>query len=197
MNFKLPKSLQSLVLGLVAVFGLSGVASATQVSWGHDDLGTISAPYNHWIGGDTFAGPQYSSTDTFFTTLSFNTLSASSLSGVLLAMNSGNLNISGLSASLYSGIYTGPGQLVESSHSPSPSAGFAVLDPVKLGAGHYYMAITGSFNGKNGGWYAGAINLSPVPEAEVWALFLVGLTFIGFVMFRRSKEQFSNPATLA
>jgi hypothetical protein len=194
MNYKLSKSIQIIVLGLITAIGLCGTASAAQVQWGHDDWGTLSAPTNFTFGGDASSAW----TDTFITTHSFNTASDLSFSSVLVASNwPDTYGISGLQVSLYSGSDPSSGHLVASSHAPATSAGFTVLDPVKLGAGQYYMTVTGQFTGTSGGWYLGSVNVSPVPEAEVWALFLGGLTFIGFVMFRRSKEQFSGSAALA
>ena len=185
MNYKLPKSIQIAVLGLITAIGLSGTASATQFNWGVES-GAKNITY---ADASLRAG-------SFLDTFSFSTLSSSSFSTSLNALNAGSwFNLSGLTATLYSGTFAHPGAALESSHSPA-GASFASLSPITLGAGSYFLQISGKYSGKFGGAYLGSANLSPVPEADVWALFLGGLAFMGFVIFRKSKKQLSNSGAL-
>jgi hypothetical protein len=49
------------------------------------------------------------------------------------------------------------------------------LEGVSLPAGTYVLEVRGLVAGVAGGGYAGVINLSPVPEAQAWALTVTGL----------------------
>lgn len=56
-------------------------------------------------------------------------------------------------------------------------------------AGNMYMAIAGLANGTAGGLYAGAINITPVPETETWGMLLAGLGIMGAMIRRRTTGQ--------
>lgn len=53
-----------------------------------------------------------------------------------------------------------------------------------LNAGDYYFRVKGNPIGI-GGAYAGAINVTPVPEPETWAFMAIGLGLIGFQLRRK------------
>jgi len=57
------------------------------------------------------------------------------------------------------------------------------------GGGKMYLNVTGIANGSLGGLYNGAISVSPVPEAEVWAMMLIGAGLVGFQLRRKSKQS--------
>lgn len=56
-----------------------------------------------------------------------------------------------------------------------------------LGAGNYYLQVTGDATGTAGGLYAGSINMTslPIPEPGIWSSLLAGLAIIGLMAFRR------------
>jgi hypothetical protein len=60
-----------------------------------------------------------------------------------------------------------------------------VLNPVALLAGSYTLQIKGTVTGTGGGSYAGVMNISPVPEADTYAMLLAGLGVVGFMSRRR------------
>ena len=49
-----------------------------------------------------------------------------------------------------------------------------------------FTCVTVTVTGTNGGSYAGVLNLTPIPEAETYAIFLAGLGLMGFIS-RRHK----------
>lgn len=54
-----------------------------------------------------------------------------------------------------------------------------------LAAGNYHLQVTGNADGVTGGLYAGGVNVTPVPEADTFAMMLAGLSLMGFVARRR------------
>jgi hypothetical protein len=54
--------------------------------------------------------------------------------------------------------------------------------------GSMYLKISGVTNGTAGGLYNGAISVSAIPEAEVWAMMLVGAGLVGFQLRRKAKR---------
>ncbi|SCY76579.1 PEP-CTERM protein-sorting domain-containing protein [Nitrosospira sp. Nl5] len=60
-----------------------------------------------------------------------------------------------------------------------------------LDAAAYYLNITGVTSGTLGGAYSGAIQISPVPEPESFAMLLAGLGLMGAVVRRRSMNKTS------
>lgn len=56
-----------------------------------------------------------------------------------------------------------------------------------LGAGSYYLNVSGIANGSQGGLYNGAISVTAVPEPETYAMLLAGLGVMGFIARRRNK----------
>lgn len=70
-------------------------------------------------------------------------------------------------------------------------------DPTKLtvafgpqqSAQTMYLVVQGFTTGEAGGLYSGAISVSPVPEAEVWAMMLIGVGLVGFRLRHCSKRS--------
>lgn len=61
--------------------------------------------------------------------------------------------------------------------------------PVSIvGAGDYYLEVTGQILGKNSS-YGAEMSLSPVPEAETYAMMMAGLGLVGFVARRRAAKK--------
>ncbi|MET0267769.1 MAG: FxDxF family PEP-CTERM protein [Duganella sp.] len=58
-----------------------------------------------------------------------------------------------------------------------------------LTAGNYYLKVTGQVLGAQGGTYGGSMNITPVPEAETYAMLLAGLGLVGFVGRRKAAKK--------
>lgn len=69
----------------------------------------------------------------------------------------------------------------------SPSLGFTVAPQAP---GNYYLFVSGFTTESGGGLYNGSVAVFPVPvpEAETWAMMLVGAGLIGFRLRNRSKK---------
>lgn len=135
------------------------------------DLGNLSA-------GTTEFG-EYSVTGSFLDKIAF-TLDSDSIG----SFGAGPLNfkvagkdvrhISNLNMSLFNSSNVNLGGGLEFSLSP-------------LAAGNYYLQISGLADGTKGGYYAGAIEISPVPEPGTWTTLLAGLAMFGFMAYRRRE----------
>lgn len=55
--------------------------------------------------------------------------------------------------------------------------------------GSMYLSVMGIANGSLGGIYSGAISVSPVPEAETWAMMGLGLGLVGLQLRRRKSAE--------
>lgn len=84
------------------------------------------------------------------------------------------LNISGLSLALFD----------SNDNSLASGLDFSLN---ALSGGNYYLKVSGVANGLGGGVYAGGINVSPVPELDVWSSLTAGLAMLGFMAFRRRE----------
>ena len=58
-----------------------------------------------------------------------------------------------------------------------------------LTAGDYYVRVTGSVLGNNGGSYAGEIQVLTVPEPETYGMMLGGLALVGLVARRKAAKK--------
>jgi len=182
-------SIQLIVLGLSALFALSGQAMATTT-----DLGAQTAP-SILNFGNTFNAPQ----SQFYDEYMFSITSASVFS-VTSTFSLGNIfGINNLQSSLYSGtldITTGrpaSGALVEAGtvtqlSGPGYSGIVDVISPITLGSGNYVLEVGGNVSGTAGGSYTGTLNISPVDEPGEWVLLLFGLGLIGFIATRRRRN---------
>jgi hypothetical protein len=57
-----------------------------------------------------------------------------------------------------------------------------------LAAGNYYYRVTGDVDGSQGGSYLLSSTITPVPEADTYAMMLAGLGLMGFMVRRRRGE---------
>ena len=187
MNAKLLISAKFIVLGLLAMFALTGQAMATTTN-----LGPQASPASLFYG-NTFSAPLTQFYDDFM--FSIPTVSVDSITSTI---NLGSfLGINNLQARLYSGttIYTGavPGGVLQAWSTSIPismgglSGTLAVINPITLGTGNYILEVRGDAVGTAGGSYSGVLNIAPVPETGEWLLLLVGLGLIGFIATRSSR----------
>ena len=56
-------------------------------------------------------------------------------------------------------------------------------------AGDYYYQVTGAVMGNKGGGYQLFSEVTPVPEPETYAMLLVGLGLVGFMVRRRKTDN--------
>ena len=71
---------------------------------------------------------------------------------------------------------------------PGQKDEWSLPDDVTLAGGNYYFEVTGLVLGKNSS-YAAEMSLSPVPEAETYAMMMAGLGMVGFVARRRAAKK--------
>ena len=130
------------------------------------DIGTLPTDY-------TGFGP-YTVSGSFLDKINFSLADPGSGGFVVGALNitlAGTpiFNISGLSLSLFDNANTILGSGLD----------FTISS---LNGGNYYLQVTGTGSGLNGGGiYAGGIQVSPVPEQNVWILLMSGLAMISFM----------------
>ena len=176
-----------IALGVSILFAISGQAMATTT-----DLGVQSAPASLTFGGSFLSQQTQFYDDYLFT------MSPGSVDTVASTISLGSLfGINNLQARLYSGTVTTTGKptgLLEAWSTAIQITGngytgsMAVISPITLGAGSYVLEIRGDVVGTAGGSYAGALNISPVPEPQEWALLLAGLGVLGFVALGRKRR---------
>jgi hypothetical protein len=189
MNHKLSVLIRHAVIGMSALFALSGQAAATTT-----DLGAQAVPSILSFGNTFFAD---SSGQQFYDNYLFS-IPTASVDSISSTINFGNFwGINNLQSRLYSGSAITAGQpsglLLATSYTYSGTVAglsgmFAVIDPVALNAGNYTLQVLGNVAGAAGGSYAGVLNISAVPEAEEWILMLVGFGLIGFIVNRRKRN---------
>ncbi len=182
------KLLKSIFL-LMAVLGFANVNLAHANSTTNLTIGPLptSVTYGNSFAsastGTTFYDAYYftipdGSTNSITSTISFGTTSG--LNNLRARLYAGNSNPSGTVTELISGWGTTatliPGLVTTET---------VVLNPVALLAGSYTLQIKGTVTGSGGGSYAGVLNISPVPEADSYAMLLAGLAVVGFMSRRR------------
>ncbi len=186
-----PKNLiskQLVILGMAALFTLTGQAMATTT-----DLGVYSAPVSIPYG-DSFLSPQNQFYDDYLFTISPGTVNS-----ITSTVSLGSLfGINNLQTRLYSGTVTTtgtPSGLLQAWSTsitisgPGYTGTVDVLSPITLSAGSYILEVRGDVVGTNGGSYTGVLNISPIPEAAEWAMLLTGFGLIGFVVARRRRNN--------
>ncbi|WP_374595421.1 FxDxF family PEP-CTERM protein [Aquabacterium sp.] len=165
---------------LAAIAAFSTLAVAAQSAVAATDLGTLGNAYT--VFGNNYGSPQASFTDYY----TFNIASTGVVAGGTIELDFGNLyNLNVNSITLSGGTLGGAGSLIDL----NPNDGFAFSG---LGVGSYQMAISGSVTGLLGGAYLGAVHAvtAPVPEPEHYAMALLGIAGIGWMVRRaRAKAQ--------
>jgi hypothetical protein len=146
--------------------------------------GAVTLP----LGGGATGTATYNFYDDYLFTLPAAT--GGTLMASALSINFGNLfGINNLQARLYevpsSGLTTGrPPSLISAWSTATHTGGFTVTmstfeNPVNLVPGATYaMEVRGQVMGATGS-YSGQLSIAAVPEAETWALALVGLVVAG------------------
>ena len=174
---------------VIAVFiGLANFNNAHADST--TSLGTLSVPTSVNYG-NSFS----SASATPFYDAYYFTIPDGNANSVTSTISSGSLlGISGLQARLFSGHSNPTGTLPNGAITawgnvvnvlPGVNIETVVLNSTSLLAGNYTLQIRGTVDGFAGGSYAGVLNLTPVPEAETYAMFLAGLGLMGFISRRR------------
>ncbi|MCZ2439698.1 MAG: FxDxF family PEP-CTERM protein [Burkholderiales bacterium] len=169
------------VLAALLAAGAMGSAQAA-VGPSCADLGTLGAPgpASQTFGGTSAAG---SFSDSFCFTLNSPHVVAASLTNVYVSF-------AGLTAGDISGFAAWlDGDPLALSTTSAPPATVQVLAGTKtLGSGTYYLNVSGTA-GSNGASYGGNITVTPVPEAETYAMMLAGLGVVGFLAVRRRRDD--------
>lgn len=99
---------------------------------------------------------------------------------------SGGLSITGL------GLYNDGGALVLGNQLSTGALDFWSLNSAGLGAGTYYLQISGNVVGNTPAKYYSSITataLAPVPEPETYAMLLAGLGMLGYCARRRQQKS--------
>jgi hypothetical protein len=142
-----------------------------------DDLGLLTTETAYF---GNFVSDAGSFTDYY----TFSLGSGSTVEGATFEIDIGKwLNVDLSTVSVFGG------SLGSSLTDTSPTNGFSFSG---LQAGSYTLAVAGVVTGTNGGLYLGAIQAkqsvaSPAPEPETYALMVLGLAGVGF-MVRRAKS---------
>lgn len=182
----------STVAKLVCAAALAG-ASMTAVADSEQDLGLLTPGIlGHPFGGNTAVGPF---TDVFkfelpanggtgYSVLDFPTSVTIPNVGTFTFKNvfSSMLLVSNPDGILYNGDDT----TLKSTLVTNASSMALTWGPTT--GGKMYLIVNGIGQGTAGGFYNGSITVSPVPEAETWAMMLVGAGLIGFRLRNRSKK---------
>jgi hypothetical protein len=183
------KYFDNLVLVLAVFLGLANFNNAHANTITNLNIGALptSAVY-----GNSFT---MASSELFYDAYYFS-IPDGFANAVTTTVNVGSfLGISGLQARLYSGhsntIGTVGGSIISPwatmvNPIPGVSVETVVLSPTNpLLAGNYTLQVRGTVTGSGGGSYAGTLNLTPIPEAETYAMLLAGLGLMGVVSRRR------------
>lgn len=166
---------------LVAFSGLCANAHATT-----QNLGTLTAGIPV-----SFFGSAPPGTFTDYFTFSVPASASSSYATVNAALNVGptfNTVLSGMKVFMDPDhiINNGDETLLGATTTPGNTSLSLVLGP--NAAGSMYLSVTGLANGTAGGLYAGAINITAVPESETWGMLLAGLGLMGTMVRRRTGQ---------
>lgn len=167
-------------LGAALLAGMAFGANAATYNLGVITVGAPPTPFNAFHAGMGL--------DTFSDDFTFSLTTAGFTAGSILDFSiPGILGAQFTSAQLFSGT-PGSGTLVTSAVGTASSMAFSsVLTPV----GSYYLTVNGQVTPgvSLGAAYSGAINVTPVPEPESYAMLLAGLGVMGAIAVRRNKAK--------
>ena len=203
----------TLITGVILLSSLSTVAQAASVTIGTltattpGNVGTLAAGTTYVLG-DTgllnlnlnLVNSSTTATKTFYDDFVFTIAPGSTLNNSFLASLQlpSFLGITGFTESLYTGSVVS-----FSTTTTNPLAALSAiattttntLSATNLAAGTYTLQFSGTI-AKAGsallpatGTYASVVSISPVPEADTYAMMLGGLSLLGFMMQRRKNQQ--------
>ncbi len=189
------KYFDNFILVLAVFLGLAHFNNAHADSVTPLAIGPLPASVDY---GNSFSNASGAFYDAYYFTIpeAFATSVTTSVSvGSLLGIDnlqarlySGHSNpgSGGTSTSLPPGSFMSQGWSTQLSAGPGVTLSTVVLSPINpLVAGNYTLQVRGTVIGSGVGSYAGTLNLTPVPEAETYAMFLAGLGLMGFMSRRR------------
>jgi len=133
--------------------------------------------------GDTFAADNQGNTfaDQFTFTIGHNldaVVASSSRSGDV------GLDITGLALYGADDVLISAGEEVQAG-----AVDLWTLASDNLGAGDYYLQVSGELLSADGASFGGAVALAPVPEPGTYGMMLGGLGVLGFLAHRRRAKQ--------
>lgn len=147
------------------------------------DLGTLGAPGAN--DSATFGATRGvgSFLDSYCFTLASPHSVAASITNVFMTFGAASYGeVGGFASAL------GGGSLTPSTTLVSPMTVQLLAGSWVLGAGTYYLGVSGSV-GSGTASYGGNIAVTSVPELETYALMLAGLGVIGFLSVRRRRDD--------
>ena len=169
---------------IALLLGLSQGASASVVYVG-GDLGTWSSSNSSWTGD--MSSVAFGADVSFEDTWSFNMGENGSVDSFAFTLGE---PITGFAAKLNTASASYDFTWDTASQS-------LLISPMLLTAASSYTVVVSGLAGANGGTYAGSVNVSAVPEAEEWAMMLLGLGVIGTQLRRLNSVQPSTLTTAA
>jgi hypothetical protein len=126
--------------------------------------------------------------NTFSDRFNFNLSSGGSIVADLLSLSGNERN--GLDITGYS-LYGTSGLIQTGTQLSTGATDQWSLTSSVLGAGDYYLLVTGSSMSNSAGKFYGSVTVSPVPEPATYGMLIAGLGLIGF-MGRRRKPGFET-----
>ena len=206
----------TLIAGVILLSSLSTVAQAATVTIGTltatipGNVGTLAAGTSYVLGdtgvlnlNTNLVNSSTTATKTFYDDFVFTIAPGSTLNNSFLAslQSTSFLGITGFTESLYAGSVAS-----FSTTTTNPLAALSAiattttntLSATNLSAGTYTLQFSGTI-AKAGsllgvvvpatGTFASVVSISPVPEADTYAMMLGGLSLLGFMMQRRKNQQ--------
>ncbi|WP_332856198.1 FxDxF family PEP-CTERM protein [Duganella sp. S19_KUP01_CR8] len=172
---------------LVGAIAMAGAALLSQGAFAAD-ISNPDTPLDLSSGAD-FGGHFITGghkDDTFADKYTFTLTGASTISADVYS-HSGNarngLDISGLA------LYNAGGLLLGGNQLSTGETDQWQLDSAVLGAGSYYVLISGHAMSNSSGVYSSGVTVTAVPEPETYAMLLGGLGLIGAMVSRRQRKQ--------
>jgi hypothetical protein len=210
------KFLNKLIAGFILLGSFGTVAQATSVTIGNltattpGNVGTFTLGTNYLLGdtglfnfNPNLVNSSTTVTNTFYDDFVFTIAAGSTLNNSFTASLQlpSFLGITGFTESLYSGLVSTYSATVTdplAAFSPIATTNTNTLSATNLGAGTYTLQFSGTILKAGSllgitvpatGTYASLVNISPVPEAETYAMMLAGLSLLGFMVQRRKNRQ--------